>query len=295
MSESPNSKPLSLGHDELVGLELADIEYRYSPRDVSIYALGVGLGMDRVNSRELEFVLEEDIKVLPTFLYAAGYPGSWFKKQELGITWTHALNWAQNFVVDTLPGPDGHVRGVTKIVGAYNRDKGKGAVIVTRREIFDVPTGARLGAIENLVIARANVIDGAPIYTSEHSKMPEREPDLVCDLQTSAQIGLLYRLSGDRNVIHSHPDMAKRAGFDTPILHGAATWGVVGHALLRTLCDYQPKRLRDIRVHFSAPVYPGDTLRTRIWHGAPGEACFQCFAVERDVLVLDRGRVAYDN
>ncbi len=97
-------------------------------------------------------------------------------------------------------------------------------------------------------------------------------PICTCDLPTLPQAALIYRLSGDYNPLHADPAVAAAAGFRQPILHGLCTYGVAGHALLKTLCGYDPARLRRMDVRFSAPVYPGETIRTEIWHESAGRA-----------------------
>ena len=87
---------------------------------------------------------------------------------------------------------------------------------------------------------------------------------------------------------HADPEVAAAAGYPRPILHGLATFGVTGHAVLRTCCDYDPDRLRQMAVRFSAPVFPGEPLRTEIWqHG--NRISFRTLAHERDTVVLNNG------
>ncbi len=107
-------------------------------------------------------------------------------------------------------------------------------------------------------------------------------------LPTLPQAALIYRLSGDYNPLHADPAVARQGGFDRPILHGMCTFGVAGHALLRSCCDYDVTRFRRIKARFSAPVYPGETIRTDIWRLTQGVA-FQCRVVERDLVVIDNG------
>jgi acyl dehydratase len=118
--------------------------------------------------------------------------------------------------------------------------------------------------------------------------MPERAPDFVCALPTIPQQALLYRLNGDRNPLHADPAVAHKAGFKAPILHGLGTFGIAGHALLRECCDYDPARLEAIEGRFSAPVYPGETLRTEMWKDG-GRVLFRTSSVERGVVVLNNG------
>ena len=117
---------------------------------------------------------------------------------------------------------------------------------------------------------------------------PDRAPDKVVEDKTSDNQALLYRLSGDKNPLHADPAFAKLGGFDKPILHGLCSFGVTGHALLKTLCGWNPARLKEIGARFSSPVYPGETLRVEMWQR--GEAVqFRTRAVERDVVVLSHG------
>ncbi len=133
--------------------------------------------------------------------------------------------------------------------------------------------------------------DTAP---SPPSKVPERAPDLVRDIATLPQQALLYRLCADRNPLHSEPAAARKAGFDRPILHGLGTFGVAGHALLAACCEYDPARLRSMFARFSAPVFPGETIRVEIYRDGDAIA-FRARVKERDKVVLDYGRAARDD
>jgi acyl dehydratase len=111
----------------------------------------------------------------------------------------------------------------------------------------------------------------------------------VCDLPTLPQAALIYRLSGDYNPLHADPAYAHKAGFDRPILHGRCTFGVAGHAILRTLCGYQPARLVSMEGRFSAPVYPGETIRTEMWRDG-NVVSFRATVPKRGLTVLNNGK-----
>jgi acyl dehydratase len=119
--------------------------------------------------------------------------------------------------------------------------------------------------------------------------IPERTPDLTCELQTLPQAALIYRLSGDYNPLHADPAYAKKAGYRMPILHGRCTFCVVGHALLKSCCDYDARRLKSMEGRFSSPVYPGETIRTEMW--TDGQiVSFRASVPARGVTVLNNGR-----
>ena len=99
----------------------------------------------------------------------------------------------------------------------------------------------------------------------------------------------MYRLSGDRNPLHSDPSFAAMGGFDRPILHGLCTYGFTGRALLHTLCDSDPARFRHIEGRFTSPVLPGEALTVNMWETGDGEAVFTTAVGDR--LVIDQGLV----
>jgi acyl dehydratase len=130
---------------------------------------------------------------------------------------------------------------------------------------------------------------GPPRESPPLHKTPERPPDLVCDLQTRPEMALVYRLSADLNPLHADLDVARAAGYPRPILHGLGTFGVVGHALLRSVCDYDPSRLSAMGGRFSAPVFPGETIRTEIWRDG-AVVSFRALVPERNVVAMSNGR-----
>jgi acyl dehydratase len=118
---------------------------------------------------------------------------------------------------------------------------------------------------------------------------PEGTPDVTIDLPTRPEQALFYALNGDDNPLHSDPAVAARAGFPRPILHGLCTLGVVFHALLRELGGYEAERFRSLQLRFSAPVFPGETIRTEIWR----DGSFRARAAEREVIVVGNGRAVF--
>jgi acyl dehydratase len=118
--------------------------------------------------------------------------------------------------------------------------------------------------------------------------VPETTPDSHLDLKTYPNSALIYRLSGDLNPLHADPKAAAAGGFARPILHGLCTFGVAGFALVKACCAGDPARLKSMAVRFSAPVYPGETVRTEMWRNGD-RVSFRARVLERDVVVLNNG------
>jgi acyl dehydratase len=281
---------MALDYKKLLALDLPPIEHTFGPRDCILYALGVGLGQDPMDERQIAFVYEKNLQVLPTFAVVLGYSPYSFRRPELGITWSHVVHGEHGLALHRPIPTEGTVLGQVRILDVIDKGEGRGALIYSERKITEKAGGALLATITQTTFCRADGGFGGPKReTPPPHAIPERAPDFVCDLPTRPETALLYRLSGDINPLHAEPSFAKTAGYPRPILHGLATFGISGHALLKEVCGYDPARLRAMSVRFSAPVYPGETIRTEIWREG-GVASFRARVVERDVIAINNGR-----
>jgi acyl dehydratase len=281
---------MAIDYERLLAWPVPEVRHTYGVRDSQLYALAVGLGADPVDARQLPFVYEKDPQALPTQAVVLGYPGFWMKDPGTGIDWVRLVHAEQGLTLHRPLPASGEVIGRTRVVGINDKGPGKGALVYSRRTLHDAASDDLIATLDISTFCRGDGGCGgsdAPPMTLVPT--PERAPDAVCELPTLPQQALLYRLCGDLNPLHADPEVARAAGFERPILHGLCTFAVAGHALLRTLCDYDPKRLTSMQVRFSAPVYPGETLRTETWREG-NQIAFRTRAVERDVVVLSHGR-----
>ncbi len=259
-----------------------------------LYALGVGLGSDPVDAGQLRFVLEDRLVALPTMATVLGYPAMWLADPETGIDFVNLVHGEQAVRIHKPLAPSGDVIGRTRITSIIDKGPKVGAFVYMAREVVDRVSGDTLCTLTATLVCRGDGGCGGPSGpTPKPHEIPDRAPDAVCDLPTGPQAALIYRLAGDRNPLHADPEVARKAGFKAPILHGLCTYGVAGHALLRVLCDYDPARLRFIEGRFSAPVFPGETIRTEIWRDG-SEVSFRCGVAARAAIVLNGGRAEID-
>ncbi|HWP25939.1 MAG TPA: MaoC/PaaZ C-terminal domain-containing protein [Xanthobacteraceae bacterium] len=281
---------MPIDYEKLLALRIPEAEQSYTDKDAILYALGVGLGYDPLNSEQLAFVYEKNLKVLPTFASVLGYPGFWIRDLKTGVDWVRILNAEQAVVLHRTLAPQGTVVGRTKILDVIDKGADKGALIYTERQVIDKASGVLIATVTQTTFARGDGGFGGPKRDGPPPHpIPERNPDIVCDLPTRPEMALIYRLSGDRNPLHVDPEVAKAAGFARPILHGLATFGVAGHAVLKSVCGYDPARLVSFGGRFSAPVFPGETIRTEIWRDG-AVVSFRALAKERNAVVMNNGR-----
>jgi acyl dehydratase len=281
---------MAIVYDKLLALKIPDVERTYTERDPIFYALSLGVGQDPVNADELPFVYEDNTKVLPTFPVVAAQPGFWARELDSGIDWVKVVHGEHDLVLHSPMPARGTVRSHTRVIEVIDKGAGKGALVISRRQLNDKATGQLYATITQTTFCRGDGGFGGPPRTApEPHALPTRAPDAVCDLVTRPEMALLYRWNADMNPLHADPAIAKAAGFGRPILHGLATFGVSGHAILKTLCGYDPGRFRSMAVRFSAPVYPGEAIRTEMWRDGR-VVSFCARAIERDVVVLNNGR-----
>ncbi|WP_420130925.1 MaoC/PaaZ C-terminal domain-containing protein [Rhodopseudomonas sp.] len=269
---------------------IPEIEQTYTERDTMLYALGLGLGADPLDAGQLRYVYEQDLQVLPSMSVVLGYPGFWLGNEETGADWRKVLHGEQGFeIFQPLP-PKGTVVGRSRVTGLFDKGAGKGAVLLSERDVFDKASCDLLCRLTSTTMLRGDGGFGGPSgpLPAPHS-LPERTPDLQSRIATSPTAALIYRLSGDYNPLHADPEVARKAGFDKPILHGLCTFGVVCRALVELCCDGDPTRLVKMQVRFSSPVYPGETIVTEVWKEGDGTLSFRAKVAERDVVVINNG------
>ncbi|HMC41298.1 MAG TPA: MaoC/PaaZ C-terminal domain-containing protein [Acidimicrobiales bacterium] len=267
-------------------------EASWTSKDCLLYALGVGAGVQDPTGFELEFTTEnsQDVtqRVLPTFPVVVGGGGGAFAK--VGSFNPAMLVHGEQTVTlhGTIP-VQGTVETVSTITGIY--DKGSGAVIAIESVAREKESGEPLWTTTSSAFIRGEGGFGGDRGPSNKVEFPDRPADHTVTYQTRPDQALLYRLSGDRNPLHSDPKFAAMGGFEKPILHGLCSFGFTGRALLHTMCGSDPDRFLSVSARFSKPVLPGEALTVSMWEDAEGHALFR---TSTDAgVVIDAGQLAF--
>lgn len=279
---------MPINHDA-VGARGEPASHSWDERDVMLYALGVGAGTD-----ELQFTTENTtdttLRVLPTMAVVLG-GGGFGPMEALGdVNWYTLLHGGQKVeVFDEIP-TSGTVTTVGEIAGIF--DKGKAALVIIEMTSKLEATGKDLfKTTMSLFLPGEGGWGGDRGPSGPRNVAPERDPDHLVTYRTREDQALLYRLSGDRNPLHSDPAFAAFGGHDRPILHGLCTYGFTGRALLHTVLDGDPSRFRIMDGRFTSPVLPGEELTVKIWN-QDGAAIFQTCG-EDGRVVIDAGRLDF--
>jgi acyl dehydratase len=281
--------PLDLG---AVGRSAGPRETAWTSKDALLYALGVGAGQaDPLD--ELAFTTENSRqvrqRVLPTFGVLVTQRATGWSALLGEFDRAMLLHAEQAFTLHRPLPVEGRASVTARVTGIY--DKGSGALVVTEAVATDAATGEPLVTSTSAAFIRGQGGFGGERGPVSNWRRPERAPDVRASAATRADQALLYRLSGDRNPLHSDPAFAAAAGFERPILHGLCTHGITGRLLLHALCGSDPVRFRGMRVRFTRPVMPGTTLTVSAWVDG-GTARFQT-ADETGAVVLDHGELTF--
>ncbi|UTD28730.1 MaoC/PaaZ C-terminal domain-containing protein [Bradyrhizobium sp. WD16] len=281
---------MAIDYPAILSMKREGEAYAYTDREVMLYAVGIGMGADPMDERELGFVNEaafhpRPLKVMPTFASVAAWgagPG------DLGINRLLLVDGERDISFHRPLPVAAKITADSRVVAAYDKGKDKGAVII-RETVLRDESGDKLATLVGAAFARGDGGFGGPSdgQPPPH-KVPSRAPDRSVDIVTRPDQALTYRLCGDRNPLHSDPEFARRAGFPRPILHGMCTYGLTCRAVLQTYADYDPAAFRRHAVRFSSPVFPGETVTVDLWKD--GEVVsFEARVRVRNVTVIKNG------
>ena len=276
-----------------------DIVHTYTERDTMLYALGLGFGEDPMDRGALRFVYEKNLQALPTMACVMGSPGIWWRDPRTGADPVKLVHGEQDVRLLRPLAPSGTVVARNKVVSLTDKGAGKGAIAVVLRTLIDQASGETIAESRNVTFLRGDggfseasgVSDPGP---EPLPAVPERAADLEVGYTTRPEAALIYRLSGDVNPLHADPDIAAKAGFDRPILHGLCTYGMGARAVIEKVLGNEASRLKRLAVRFTSPVWPGETVRYELWRDGANRLRLRASVDARKVVVLNNGLVEID-
>lgn len=284
---------MALNYDRLMSLKRTGDRFSYGDRETMLYAIGVGMSRDPYDENELAYTFEK--QKLKTVASMATVLQRVPLLKDCGYDYTKVVHGEQRLMLEKPLAPEGEISVDSRVLSAFDKGAGKGAIINTELVAKDAKTGEKLYTLVSTTFARGDGGFGGPAGSGlDPHVIPDRKPDLTAAAETRLDQALLYRLNGDRNPLHADPELAKRVGFPVPILHGLCTYGTACRTILREVAKYDHTRIRGFDVRFSSPVYPGETILTDMWiDGAV--VSFRCRLKERDVTVINNGKCTLTN
>jgi acyl dehydratase len=273
----------------VIGVPASAVEFSWTERDVMLYALAVGAGAADP-AAELNLTTENtvgrELTVLPTFANII----TRIARAPVGEVDMAKLVHASQAMELHRPIPTSGRALVTATV-VEMLDKGTAGVVTQKQVAVDAEDGEPIATTWQTVLIRGAGGFGGTRGATERIAMPERAADVVRTASVRPEQALLYRLTGDRNPLHSDPAFAARGGFDRPILHGMCTYGFTGRLLVGEFAAEEPSRMRRMEARFTRPVAPPADLAVEMW-AENGAVLFRTSA-DSGGVVIDAGRAVF--
>ena len=271
-----------------LGAELGESQYSWTRDDVILYHLGVGAGVPATDPGELEYTYEKNLKVLPSFgvIPVFGAMGGMGNVEGLTFNFAMLLHGEQDITLHKPIPPEATVTNTGRVAELW--DKGKACLCVL--EVETKHEGEKLFTNRFGLFLRGEGGFGGEPGPKAGNEAPDRKPDGVIESTTLPQQALIYRLSGDKNPLHADPDFAKMAGFETPIIHGLCSYGVVCKAVVDEVLGGDTDRVARYQARFRGVGYPGETYLTSYWKEG-NKVLIQAKSKERAELVITNAAI----
>ena len=147
---------MAIDYHRLRNWQFAETEQVCGWKDCAIYALGVGYGFDPLDARQLRFVYEHAMAMVPTMPVVLASPGFWLKEQNSGVDWVKVLHGEQSLRIHRPIAVGSTVVGRMRVTGIVDKGRDKGAILVQERTLHDKATGELLATLESLTFARGD-------------------------------------------------------------------------------------------------------------------------------------------
>jgi 3-hydroxyacyl-CoA dehydrogenase/3a,7a,12a-trihydroxy-5b-cholest-24-enoyl-CoA hydratase len=273
--------------DRAIGAKFPTTNFSYNERDVILYNLGVGVSTQQEDHLKFLFEMHDEFCVLPTYMVIPSMTNmaGLSSVQGLEINPMMILHGEQYLEIFKSIPTEGNLKCNATVVDVL--DKGSGALILVNVETSD-ESGEKVAFSQTAIfVQQAGGFGGKRSSDKAISpqKVPGRAPDASIKEKTGIDQAALYRLSGDRNPLHIDPSFAAVGGFSTPILHGLCSFGYAVRHVLKQYCGNDVALFKAVKVRFSKPVLPGETIQTDMWKEG-NRIHFQCKVVESGKVCL---------
>lgn len=280
----------------LVGQHMEPRFLEYNWRDIVLYALSVG-----AKREDLIYTYEKNLKALPTY----GVIPYWGTVNVRPYQWMPlpASMLANDIIKPTISflnmdhelvmyRPIDPIKGTfqyqDRVTDVYDRGEGKGAVVKTQVDVRDEAGNLVCVNRSTTFFHEAGGFGGPPMPKSD-VEIPDRAPDYEEEDYISPVQNLLYRLTGDTNLVHVDPEYARKMGFESSFMQGLCSFGFVCRMAIGALIPGQPERVTRMAAQMTSVLYPDTPVKLQLWKIGERKAFFRFLNLRTGKPVLNRG------
>ena len=273
-----------------LGASLGEGEYSWTQDDVILYHLGLNAGVNATDAQELEYTYEKNLKVLPSFgvIPVFGALANLGGVEGMDFNFAMLLHGEQDITLHQPIPTAATVVNSGKVAELW--DKGKACLAVLEAETREKESGDLLFTNRFSLFLRGEGGFGGEPGPKAGNAAPDRAPDGVVESPSLPQQALIYRLSGDKNPLHADPEFAKMGGFDTPIIHGLCSYGVVCKAVVDDALGGDVSKVARYQARFAGVGFPGETYVTEYWNEGD-KILIQAKSKERDAKIISNAAI----
>ncbi|MDP6977570.1 MAG: MaoC/PaaZ C-terminal domain-containing protein [Myxococcota bacterium] len=267
-----------------LGADIGEGTGSWTQDDIILYNLGVGAGNPPTDPNELEYTYEKNLKALPSFAVIPTFGSMMGVGGIEGLEFNFAmlLHGEQEIILHKPLPVEAKVTNRGRVAELW--DKGKACLCVLEVDTSD-ENGEPLFTNRYSLFLRGEGGFGGEPGPAAGNVAPDRAPDGRIEVPTLPQQALLYRLSGDKNPLHADPEFAKMAGFDTPIIHGLCSYGVVCKAIVDNCLGGDTTKVAGYAARFAGVGFPGETYLIDYWN--EGDKIYvEATSKERDAKII---------
>src|SRR5512142_1255953 len=151
---------MAINYDQIMQLESRAFEASYGDREAMLYALGVGFGRDPLNTKELKFVYENDLQIVPSFATVIGWHQPTLSGS--GLNYLMIVHAEQRLTLHKPLPPEAEVLCDARVSGAFDKGVSKGALVLVEKKIREKKSGELLCTLVATVYARGDGGFGGP-------------------------------------------------------------------------------------------------------------------------------------
>lgn len=282
----------------LAGLATEWRTMTYQWRDCVLYALAVG-------ASEPRYTYEKDLQALPTF-GATPYWGTvnvspkFPRPRSVPVLVEELLKPEASYVnLDyeffyhrPIPAGKGTFVYRDVLTDLFDRGEGRGMAVASQVEVFDEGGNLLCTNRCTTLFPTLGGYGGTPMPRRE-STIPQREPDFILEDRVGPVQHLLYRLTGDTNLVHVDRDVAVSRGLEGPFVHDLCAFGYACRLAIGQLFPGQPARLERMYAAMKTVLYPDTPIALHLWDLGGGQAAFRLVNTATGKAILDRGELSW--